>query len=545
MKTFLIFTLVFFCAIFGRAQVANNTSLVGTVTDPTGGVIAGAQVVGTNRDTNVQYSGKTNAQGYYSIPFVNPGTYNVTVQMPGFKTVTSSGVVVTVNVAVRTDVTLSIGSTETEVNVSAETPVLSTDDALLGETVNEHMVHDLPLNGRNPLDLAATASNVTISGTTLTGNPPGNRASGSGTRPINNSISLDGISIMNNLIITSTLSPNPDALDSVQTQNGNYTAQYGDYLGVHVNMVTKSGGNAFHGTVYDYLQNDALNAKSWLASSTTKKSPVRYNVFGGVLSGPVIIPFLYNGRDKTFFLGSYDGMRSSGASFTRGTVLTAKMRTGDFSELPQALYNPSSRFSLCPPPNYACPAAQYAGNIIPVNPIAAKILPYLSEPTDPGTTSNWTGNLPNLVNRNSTLDRIDHNIGDKVRLFARYAWQSVTNHSNSINLSNTVYNTTGTRNGAIGYTHIITPKLVNDLRFGFNVLNTQNINQQAQNHQTDLGSSLGIPGFTADVDNANPGLVDMVIGGYEGIVQSGTNWYQDDRHSLSTTKSATRSISTT
>ena len=410
------------------------------------------------------------------------------------------------------------------------------------------------MNGRHALDLATTASNVTVAGSALTGNPPGERASGSGTRSINNSISLDGISVMNNLITTATVSPNPDALDSVQTQNGNYTAQYGDYLGVHVNLVTKSGTNSFHGTVYDYIQNDAFNAKSWLATPTTKKSPLRYNNFGGVLSGPISIPHIYNGKDRTFFTVSYEGLRNHGASFTTSTVLTNLMRQGNFSELCQdgfdatgfctlstntatvpsghvdkQFYNPQTRFTLCPAPSYTCAAAMYPNNIIPVDAVAAKVLPYLTAPNASGITSNWTGNLPNAVNEDSSLDRVDHNIGQNMRIFGRYAFQNVNNFSQSTNLANTAYTTTRARNGAAGFTYIITPKLVNDLRFGFNWLVTQIVNQQYQTGQNSAGSALGIPGFTADVTSGQPGLVDMSISGYQGISQSGTNWFQDDR----------------
>ena len=535
MKKAVIFCLMLLLSpLMLPAQVSNNTSLVGTIVDPSGGVVVGAKVVGVNVDTKVQYPGTTNSEGFYSIPFVSSGTYNVTAQAPGFQKAVTTGVIVTINLAVRTDFTLSVGSATTEVNVSANNPPLSTDDALLGETVASEQVHDLPMNGRHALDLAATASNITVNGSALTGNPPGERASGSGTRSINNSISLDGISIMNNLITTATLSPNPDALDSVQTQNGNYTAQYGDYLGVHVNLVSKSGTNAFHGTVFDYIQNDAFDAKSWLAQPGTLKNQLRYNDFGGVLSGPVIIPFLYNGRDKTFFTGSYEGLRQHGSVFSTQTVLTSRMRTGDFGELcasgfdsnglcinangkaNKQLYNPFGR-------------APYKNNIIPVDPIAAKITPYFTAPTAAGITSNWTGNLPSSVSEDSSLDRIDHNIGEKIRLFGRYAFQNVSNFDQSTNIVNTAYTTTGTRNGAFGFTYIITPKLVNDLHLGFNVLKTQILNQMAQTGQADAGSALGIPGFTADVVSGNPGLVDMAISGYQGISQDGTNWYQTDR----------------
>ncbi len=205
------------------------------------------------------------------------------------------------------------------------------------------------------------------------------------------------------------------------------------------------------------------------------------------------------------------------------------MRTGDFSELNKALYNPKTRFTLCTAPNYACAAAQYAGAIIPVDPTAAKLLPYMATPTTSGITNNWTGNLPNAVNEDSTLERVDHNINGKISLFGRFAWQGVNNFTQAINLANTAYTYTKTRNGAAGYTHIITPKLVNDLRFGFNIVNTYILNQQAQKGDTTAGSNLGIPGFTADVDSGNPGLVDMTVTNYQGIAQSGTNWYQDDR----------------
>ncbi|QHN03222.1 TonB-dependent receptor [Granulicella sp. WH15] len=506
-------------AIVGHAQVANNTSLVGTITDPTGSVVAGAKVIGTNRDTKVAYTGTTNAEGYYSIPFINPGTYDVTVDMTGFKKVTASNVVVTVNLAVRTDVTLSIGSDTSEVSVSAQTSTLSTDDAMLGETVDQEKVHDLPINGRQALSLAQTASNITVSGTALTGNPPGNNASGAGTRGVNNSITLDGVSIMNNLGSTATLVPNPDALSAVQVQNGNYTAQYGDYLGVHINQVSASGTNKIHGTVYDYIQNDALNAKSWLSTSATKKPTSRYNQFGGVVSGPIFIPHFFDGRNKAFFLASYEGLRDTFSTFTIGTVLTDRMRTGDFGELGNQLVDPYTK-------------KPYLNNIITeaINPVSSKVLPYLTRANLPGATNNFQGNLNNVVNSNSTLDRIDYNIGENVRLFARFDWQSVFNEADSINYAGNNYGPTVSKNGAAGYTHIITPNLVNDLRVGSNIVVTRNINYFDQNNIQGAGSALGIPGFTSDVTAANPGLPTINITNYQGTGgEDGTNWFQDDR----------------
>jgi hypothetical protein len=205
--------------------------------------------------------------------------------------------------AVRTDATLAVGNTSTEVTVTADTAALSTDDALLGETISSPTVENTPMNGRHAMDLAATASNIIIGPkTSFTGNPPGKNFIGAGTREVTNSLTLDGISIMNNLGSSSPVSPNPDTLDAVQTQNGNYTAQYGDYMGVHINMVTKSGTNDLHGTAYDYVQNNIFDAKPWFTQTGKPNLPFHYNQFGFVLGGPVVIPFFYHGKDKTLFL---------------------------------------------------------------------------------------------------------------------------------------------------------------------------------------------------------------------------------------------------
>ena len=151
MKRLLASSAVVFCAVVAHAQVANNTMVVGTVTDAAGAVLAGAQVTAVNRDTKVAYPGKTNGSGFFSIPFVIPGTYDVTAELPGFRTVTSTGVVVTLNLAVRADLSLPVGATTEAVTVTAATPALSTDDAVIGETLTAKQVSNLPLNSRRVL----------------------------------------------------------------------------------------------------------------------------------------------------------------------------------------------------------------------------------------------------------------------------------------------------------------------------------------------------------------------------------------------------------
>src|ERR1700733_5290259 len=243
-----------------QAQVANNTALLGTVLDSSGSAVVGAKVTAVEESTGVVYPGTTNAQGYYSIKFIPPRTYDITVDQPSFSKVTKTGTIVPIDQAVRTDFSLKAGSESHTVTVSASTPPLSTDDATLGETFDTKTVQDLPLMGHNALEVAATASNVTIGPSSGYNNvPPGEDFIGAGQREIQSSMTLDGVSIMNNLITTAPARPSSDMISEVQMQRGNYPAQYGSYLGLHVNLVSKSGTNDLHGAVYDYIQNTALN----------------------------------------------------------------------------------------------------------------------------------------------------------------------------------------------------------------------------------------------------------------------------------------------
>jgi hypothetical protein len=513
-----------------RAQVANNTSLVGTVTDPSGSVVPGAKVHGTNQDTKVVYDGVTNQEGYYSIPFVNPGTYNITVETPGFAKTSKTGVVVTLNLSVRTDVVLAVGGTNTEVSVTADTPALSTDDAVIGETLTAKQIENLPQNTRRVMELAATASNIIVGPkTSYTGVPPGVDFIGAGTREVTNSLTLDGITIMNSLISTSPVTPNPDAVAAVQTQTGNYTAQYGAYMGVHVNVDTKSGTNTIHGTAYDYIQNDFFNAKNWTTLSTARTPVLRFNQFGGELAGPIVIPHLFNGRDKAFFMGSYEGLRQINQTTSQATILTAAEQTGDFSVLCSAFNSAglcATGTQLYNPTNHT----PYLNNqITNISPIAQKFLAYYPKPNVAGTTNNLNANVGNVFNKNATLDRVDYNIGDKVRIFARYTYEK----SNAVNgnLVTTSASTSPTTdsNAVIGYTHIITPRLINDLRLGYNKFSSNQLNYFYTNGPQGAGTALGIPGFTADTTNGNPGIPTVVISNYTGLGAEGTNWFQDDR----------------
>ena len=510
------------------AQIANNTSLVGTTLDSSGAALAGVKVDAVEENTKVSYSATTNASGYYAITFIKPGTYDITVQQTGFKTETKTGIPVPNDQAVRTDFALSVGSTTDTVSISASTPPLSTDDATLGETFGTRMVEDLPLNGHNAMEVAALSSNVVIgSKTSYTGVPPGEDFQGAGQREIQNSLTLDGVSIMNNLITTAPARPSSDAISEVQMQSGNYPAQYGSYLGIHINLVSKSGTNDIHGAVYDYVENTIFNAKAFLSTPTAKKQVLHYNQYGFAVGGPVTIPKLYNGRDKTFFFGSWEKLQQVGQSTAVNSVLTPAMESGDFSAL--GAYNATSK--TCVPNNGVAiclkdpmnGGAYYPNNKIPASElgsaaalIAQKLEQYSVAPnvsgTQNGTLNNLNNSYPTDVSITQSLDRIDENIGEHVRLFGRLHWQNLKIVAGTALPSGSSFGPTDSRNYAFGYTHVISPALVNDFHFGVNKLISNNLNYWAENNLKSAGTSLGIPGFTADTTYNNPGIPVITFG---------------------------------
>jgi hypothetical protein len=540
---------------FLHAQISSSTALVGTVLDGTGSAVTGAKVTAIEESTKVSASAMTNGEGYYAITFINPGTYDITVEKTGFKKVVTVGVPVAVDTSARTDFTLSVGSVTEEVTVSASTPPIATDDANLGETFAKRQVDELPMNGRNALEVAALASNVTIgTKTNYSGNPPGIDFNGAGQRETQNSITLDGVSIMNNLGNVTPARPSTDMISEVQMQSGNYPAQYGAYLGVHINLVSKSGTNDLHGSVYEYFKNTDLNARNYIdctqiarCNPITKKAALNYNQYGFALGGPVYIPKLYNGRNKTFFFGSYEKLNQKAQSVASTTVLSQAMRNGNFSAL--GSWNPATSTCVAPagvtsPQCIKDPSTgtYYPGNIIPASElstasaaIAQKYMAYIPLPNSPGTNginNNYASvNYPNDLWIAQTLTRVDENVGQHVRLFARYHWQNLTYANGSVVPANSAFGPGNSRNLAFGYSHIITPQLVNDFHFGINTFVTDVLNYWYINNLKGAGTALGIPGFNYDTTTGNLGVPYVSVTSAAGmnIGNNGSNWFQDDR----------------
>jgi len=317
------------------AQIT-TTTVVGTVTDNTGAAVVGATVTVTNVETNLVRTTKTDAEGGYRVEFLPVGSYKLEATANGFKSYLQQGIVLTVNQVARLDMKLSVGSTSETVTVTESTPLVNTSNAEIGRTIESVEIAHLPLVNRNAyslLDLTpgvqsnnngvATASSGTSS--LILGYPEQRTLINGGTDGGTGSVNyyLDGGVNMTGLRNTGNILPNPDAIQEFRVQTNSYSVEYGRYASGVINVLTKSGTNKFHGSVFEFLRNDALNANDW---GQLTKAPLRRNQFGATIGGPIV-------KDKTFFFFSYSGLRQTTSTFLNGaTVPTALERVGDFSQ---------------------------------------------------------------------------------------------------------------------------------------------------------------------------------------------------------------------
>jgi hypothetical protein len=495
------------------AQLATQTALVGTVTDSGGGVVPGAAVVAVNTGTKDTYETTTNAQGQYNIQFVQAGRYDIAFSLTGFQTFRTTGVEVTTNQVVRTNAVLQVGALSEEVLVESRAAVLATDRATVSDTINVEQLTELPSRGRNVWQMAEITPGVqrgTRGGTWI----------GAGQRDIQNSLTLDGINAAANLMPSTSMQPIAEAVEEVVVQTGSTSAEFGSYLGVHVNVVTKSGTNTPHGAVSHYFQGDELDARGFFEDRSAPANPRSYNQFSAQGDGPLVVPGLYDGHNRTFFMAAYQGIRQREQSASIGTVPTDLMREGNLSEVGVQIRNPVT-------------GQVYPGNVIPasdLSPIALRLLrEYYPSANRPGTAANLVGSSSQDVDQDQILLRVDQNIGNRARVYFRYNWQDeFTDNTGLIPITGAKQPRKNT-NYLGAYTHTITRSLLNDFRIGYHSVPEDTLNHFFVNGLASAGADLGIPGFDGDVRYQNPGIPDIGITGFAGLGLGGTNWLQFDR----------------
>jgi hypothetical protein len=362
-----------------------NGSMSGTVTDSTGGAIAGARVSATNTGTGQIREAQTGQDGTYVVPLLPPGTYTVTVSQTGFSTVTRSGVVITPDQVAAVDITMAVGSVSTTVEVSASAAMISTTEATIGQLINQTTVTELPLNGRNPASLVFLApgstNGLSTSGFYLEswccGFDTQTSASVSGGRMGSVLYLLNGANNEEAWQTAASPFPNPDATSEFQVMTNNYGAQYGFASGGVVSIVTKSGTNNWHGNAFEFLRNSNLNAKSYYGHQV---DPLKRNQFGGSIGGKII-------RDKLFIFGNYQATINNTTSFGATQFVPSNaMLNGDFSALLPGtqLYDQNGK----PYPNNYIDPKNF-------NPVSLKIEAGLPKTNDPLGFTNLPGIIQN------------------------------------------------------------------------------------------------------------------------------------------------------
>jgi hypothetical protein len=478
---------------FGQATTAE---LSGTVQDATGAVISGAQVTANNIATNIAHSTVSEKNGEYVLGQLPPGDYTITVDAKGFSKLVQTGLSLQVNQQARMNLTLKIGAQSETVEVVSQAPLLESESSSVGTVVGEQMVNQLPLNGRNFTQLATLSPGVTGVGQSATGTiesgtrpddkRPASEIFSNGNREGDNNFLIDGVDDNERLTLSIVIRPPVASVREFKIQTNLYSADIGRNSGAVIDVITKSGTNQLHGQVFEYIRNSAVDARSYFNKVGSAFPSFRLNQFGFAIGGPVILPKLYDGRNRTFFFADYEGFRNTTQSFVLGNVPTIKERAGDFSELTTKIYDP-----LTTVPNPLVPGAflrtAFPNNFIPLNrrdPISVKMINAYPLPTATGRFNNYSSNLLQSNNANSWDGRIDEQISAKNLVFARYSYQGTSNiapstypvttipgistpvHlSDEASFAGTSY--TPTQQLAVGYTRVFTPTIVNDVRFGF------------------------------------------------------------------------------
>ncbi|PYR91351.1 MAG: hypothetical protein DMF84_17040 [Acidobacteria bacterium] len=403
-------------------------AIAGRISDISGGRLPGVTVTATNTATNVASTAATNTDGDFSIPFLNPGTYAVTAELSGFKKLVREGVEVRIGDRIGLDLAMDVGKMEETVSVTAESPLLDTLTGSTGQVIDSKRLSMMPLSDGNPFVLARLAPGVAYTGDLKFSRPFDNGGT-SGIAAVGaaggNEFTLDGSPNMANGRRVAFVPP-AGAVQEFKVETASFDASDGHTAGATVNVTLKSGTNQLSGSGYTYYRSDKLAATDFFVNKSGGEKPsLKYKRPGFTAGGPLIVPGLYDGHDRTFFFGAVEWLYDQFPEPLPQTVPTEAMRNGDFSALLAqgiVIYDPLTAQQVGP----RVVRQPFAGNIIPsirLNPIAQKVLSYYPLPNQPADASgqnNFFYGNPRSDDFYSISSRVDHTITSKQRIFARY-----------------------------------------------------------------------------------------------------------------------------
>jgi len=519
------------------AQIESGT-FVGTIRDASGGVILGATVTVTGVQTNVVHKTSTNEQGEYNVNHLNPGLYRIAIEQTGFKTATQSNIKLDINQVVRVDLALVVGSVQEQVEVTAAEPLVESQTSSIGQVIEETQVHDLPLDGRDFVQLAYLTPGVNggeVGAGQQGGIPENERGNGcikvNGLMATNNNFLLNGFDNNEQQIGFEILQPPIEAIDEFKVQTSNFGADIGKG-GAVVNVVIKSGTNNFHGSAFEFLRNSYMDAKNFFDDPNAPIPPFKQNQFGGTIGGPIL-------KNKTFFFVDYQGTRIRESQTFISTVPTGAERTGNFSDLlgtdsqgniTGQIFDP---LTTGPVANARTP---FPGNVIPpcvgstrrsatggscLDPAALNVMNLFPQPNIPGagTANNFLYNPVASNNQDSFDVRVDHQWRSD-SIAGTFSFGNVDSiqpdpfpgKAGGGYLSGNIHNKSYVT--GINDVHSFSSTKTNELKIGYT---RYAVNAIPFFENEDLATQLGIPGINIPGDPNTGGMPNIMISGYGNL----------------------------
>ncbi|MCI0366589.1 MAG: TonB-dependent receptor, partial [Phycisphaerales bacterium] len=356
--------------------------------DPAGAVIVGATVTATQPEIGVSRDTTSNGEGLYEIRYLRPGQYVLEVKASGFRTERRTGIVLQINQQARFDVRLQVGEVVETVEISSAAPLLQTESAVVGDVIAQQRIVNLPLNNRNFLQLSIMTPGVRIKEES---NGERTRVVANGNRDIWMQVNINGITAVNNRAPFVNFYPSVDAIQEFKVQSSNYSAEYGGQSGANINVQLRSGTNEFHGSVFEFLRNDKIDARGYFAPAPLPKPVLRRNQFGGVIAGPIQ-------KNKLFMMVGYEGVREKRQSASTAIVMPLAMRSGDFSSITAPIIDPLNRQA-------------FTGNIIPrarLNPVSVNLINTYMPAPNQGGSQNFAGVTQDDLFIDQLLSRADY-----------------------------------------------------------------------------------------------------------------------------------------
>jgi hypothetical protein len=531
---FVLMAIVFFSNFHAYAQLA-TADITGTVTDVQGGVLPGANVTLTNLGTKEVRTAQSNGLGEYTFSLLPPSHYSILVRAAGFETFSVPDLGVEAGDRGRADARLTLGTATQTVTVTAATPLLQADNATVSSTVTQGAVEELPLNGRNFVQLVQLVpganegpGNGLTSGDRPDDRRPTNGLSVNGQDDVLNNEIIDGIDNNERIIGSIGVKPSVEAIQQISVETNDYAPEIGRTAGGVINVVTKSGSNNFHGSAYEFFRNDVLDARSYFATTASipVKPELRQNQFGGSLGGPIR-------KDKTFFFGDYEGFRLVQAINPYTSTVPTVANFDDINSIgsgsPQALFTAAIA-------NGALPALNpTTGSPWTVDPIALNYLELFPAPNATGTNDGATNNYVSSGNKtqySTTVDaRVDQNINTNNQMYARFTYNNVSTFNPAqlpVAGPNAIpgvipgggrYNFSGAaKDLAYGYqlnfTHVFNARIVLELKAGYIRINNFST---PLNYGSNVATAFGFPAGTNNFDPLSSGLTVAGISNYEDL----------------------------